>query len=113
MQISSVLLNHLIRVNLIQRIVIQCHINCIYRVRSYSYYIKCFDDTIYQLEPVTYVAQNEKDDVGQRFVESLEKQIKIIYNRFLRYSKEKNNYRGRYEKVRRGYRMSYLWWNAW
>ena len=38
---------------------------------------------------INYVAQNEEDDVGQRFVESLEKQIKIIYNRFLRYPKEK------------------------
>ena len=35
------------------------------------------------------MAQNEKDDVAQRFVESLEKQIKVIYNRFLRFPKEK------------------------
>jgi len=36
-----------------------------------------------------YVAQNEKDDVAQRFVESLEKQIKIIFNTFVRYPEEK------------------------
>ena len=36
---------------------------------SFSYYIKCFDETSYQGKPVSYTAKNEDDDVAQIFLE--------------------------------------------
>lgn len=46
---------------------------------SFCYHIKCFDDTVYNQEPVTVTAENEDDDVAQIFVDTLEKNIKDIY----------------------------------
>ena len=37
---------------------------------SFSYYIKCFDETSYQGKPVSYTAKNEDDDVAQIFLEN-------------------------------------------
>ena len=42
-------------------------------------HIKCFEDTLYSPEPVTFV---KDDDVAQIFIETLEKNIKDIYNKF-------------------------------
>ena len=43
---------------------------------SFSYYIKCFDDDIFSREPRTYTGL----DAPQKFVESLEKDVKEIAN---------------------------------
>ena len=43
---------------------------------SYSYYIKCFDDNVFSQEPKTYSGLG----ATQKFVESLEEDIKIIAN---------------------------------
>ena len=43
---------------------------------SFSYYIKCFDDNLFSREPRTYTGL----DAPQKFVESLEKDIKEIAN---------------------------------
>ena len=43
---------------------------------SYSYYIKCFDDNVFSQEPRTYT----RLDAMQKFVESLEKDVKEIAN---------------------------------
>src|SRR6218665_3123226 len=49
---------------------------------SFCYYVKCFDDSLYQQDPVTYIAKNEDDDVARVFVDSLEDTIKQIYDKF-------------------------------
>ena len=41
-----------------------------------------FDDSIYSHVSVTYTAQSEDDDVAQMFKESLEAEIKKIYQQF-------------------------------
>ena len=43
---------------------------------SYSYYIECFDDNVFSQEPKTYTGLG----ATQKFVESLEEDIKIIAN---------------------------------
>ena len=43
---------------------------------SFCYYIKCFDDKIYKPKLVSYTGE----DAAQKFVEMLEKDIKIITN---------------------------------
>ena len=48
---------------------------------SFCNYIKCFDDTVYKGEPVTYTAMSETDDVAGKFVEKVEKDIIDIYER--------------------------------
>ena len=45
---------------------------------SFSYYIKCFDDTVYEGKPVTYTAKSEDDDVVQIFLEELEEDLRCI-----------------------------------
>ena len=42
----------------------------------FCYYVKCFDDSLYQQGPVTYTADSEDDDVARVFVDSLEETIK-------------------------------------
>ena len=49
---------------------------------SFCYYVKCFDDSLYQQDPVTYTANSEDDDIAMVFVDSLEETIKQIYNQF-------------------------------
>src|SRR6218665_1773192 len=46
---------------------------------SFCYYIKCFDDSVYSHEPVSCTAKSEDDDVAQKFIDSLEENIKQIY----------------------------------
>ena len=43
---------------------------------SFCYYIKCFDDEVYEPEKVSYTGE----DAAQKFVEMLEEDIKIITN---------------------------------
>ena len=56
---------------------------------SYCYYIKCFDESVYKSKLVTYTATNERDDVAQLFVDSLEKEVKRVYNKILKFKKDK------------------------
>ena len=49
---------------------------------GYSYMIKCFDDNLFYPKLVKYTAESPDEDIPQLFIESLEKDIKEIYNRF-------------------------------
>ena len=40
---------------------------------GFCYHIKCFDDTLYSQEPVTFVKELNDDDVAQTFIDTLEK----------------------------------------
>ena len=46
--------------------------------RGFCYHIKCFDDTLYSQQPITFVKEFS-DDVAQIFMDTLEKNIKDIY----------------------------------
>ena len=48
---------------------------------GFCYHIKCFDDTLYSQEPVTFVKEHNDDDVAQIFIDTLEKNIKDIYRK--------------------------------
>ena len=47
---------------------------------AFCYHIKCFDDTLYSQQPVTFVKEFS-DDVAQIFMDTLEKNIKDIYKK--------------------------------
>ena len=49
---------------------------------SFCYYVKCFDDNVYSQDPVAYTTESKDDYVAQIFVDTLEENIKQIYNRF-------------------------------
>ena len=49
---------------------------------GFSYLIKCFDDNLFSPKLVKYTAKSPDDDISQLFIESLEKDIKEIYNKF-------------------------------
>ena len=49
---------------------------------GFCYHIKCFDDTLYFQEPVTFLKDFNDDDVAQVFIDTLEKNIKEIYKKF-------------------------------
>ena len=44
--------------------------------------MKCFDDTFYSQDPITFVKEFNDDDVAQIFIDTLEKNIKDIYKKF-------------------------------
>ena len=46
---------------------------------GFCYYIKCFNDSVYNQDPVMYTKQSEDEDVAQIFVEMLEKDLKAVY----------------------------------
>ena len=48
---------------------------------SFCYYIKCFDENVYEGKLVTYTAESETDDVAGKFVESIGKDVIDIYER--------------------------------
>ena len=48
---------------------------------GFCYHIKCFDDTLYSQQPVTFVKELSDDDVAQMFFDTLEKNIKDIYKK--------------------------------
>ena len=49
---------------------------------GFSYLIKCFDDNLFYPKLVKYTAKSPDDDIPKLFIESLEKDIKEIYNKF-------------------------------
>ena len=49
---------------------------------GFSYLIKCFDDDLFAPHLVHYTAESPNDNVPRLFIESLESDIKEIYNRF-------------------------------
>ena len=49
---------------------------------GFCYHIKCFDDTLYSQEPVTFVKEHNDDDIAQIFIDKLENKIKEIYKKF-------------------------------
>ena len=46
---------------------------------GFCYRVKCFDETLYSQEPVTFVKEFNDDDVAQIFIDTLEKNIKDIF----------------------------------
>ena len=46
---------------------------------GFCYHIKCFDDTLYSQQQVTFAKEFNDDDVAQIFIDTLEKNIKEIY----------------------------------
>ena len=46
---------------------------------GFCYHIKCFNDTLYSQQSVTFVKEFNDDDVAQIFMDTLEKNIKDIY----------------------------------
>ena len=46
---------------------------------GFCYHIKCFDDTLYSQEPVTFCKDHNNHDVAPIFIDTLEKNIKDIY----------------------------------
>ena len=53
-----------------------------HRPSGFSYLIKCFDDDILSPKLVHYTVESINDNIPQLFIESLEEDIKEIYNRF-------------------------------
>ena len=49
---------------------------------GFCYYIKCFDDSVYSQDPVIFTKESEQDDVAQIFVNTLEENIRDIYQKF-------------------------------
>ena len=49
---------------------------------GFFYHIKYFDDTLYSQQPATFVEDFNDDDVAQIFIDTLEKNIKEIYDKF-------------------------------
>ena len=45
---------------------------------GFCYHIKCFDDTLYSQQPVTFVKEFNDDNVAQIFIDTLENNIKEI-----------------------------------
>ena len=49
---------------------------------GFSYHMKCFDDTLYSQQPVIFVKEFNDEAVAQIFMDTLEKNIKEIYEKF-------------------------------
>ena len=49
---------------------------------GYSYMTKCFDDKLFKPEIYEYTAKSEDDDVPQKFVESIEESVRMLYQKF-------------------------------
>ena len=50
---------------------------------GFCYHIKCFDDTLYSQQPVTFVKEFSDDYVAQVVMDTLEKNIQDIYKKFI------------------------------
>ncbi|CAB3982832.1 Hypothetical predicted protein [Paramuricea clavata] len=50
-----------------------------HRPSGFSYTIKCMDENVYKTKFVTYTAQNKDEDIGKVFVDSLEEDLKLVY----------------------------------
>ncbi|CAB4034221.1 Hypothetical predicted protein [Paramuricea clavata] len=46
---------------------------------GFSYTVKCMDESVYETKFVTYTAQNKHEDIGRMFVDSLEENLKPVY----------------------------------
>lgn len=46
---------------------------------GFCYIIKCMDESIYPGKTVLYTMEKEGEDIGKRFVESLEEELKDVY----------------------------------
>ena len=46
---------------------------------GFCFHIKCFDDTLHSQQPFTFVKEFNYDDVAQIFMDTLEKNLKEIY----------------------------------
>ena len=46
---------------------------------GFCYIIKCMDESIYENKTVLYTAKEEGEDIGKKFVKSLEKDLKEVY----------------------------------
>ena len=49
---------------------------------GYSYLVKCFDDNIFEPKLKHYTKKSDDENIGLRFKESLEKEVKEIYKEF-------------------------------
>ena len=49
---------------------------------GFCYYIKCFNDRVFSQEPVIYTQKSEDEDIAQIFVDSLEKDVIDLYEKF-------------------------------
>ena len=49
---------------------------------GFCYYIKCFDKSVYTSKLIAYTKKSEDEDISKIFVETLEKNIREIYNEF-------------------------------
>ena len=49
---------------------------------GFCYKIVCFDKNLSDQKPVLYRAKNENEDIGEKFVEMLEEDIKRIHKKF-------------------------------
>ena len=48
----------------------------------FCYHIKCFDDTLYSQEPITFAKEYNDDSIAQIFIDTLWKNINEIYKQF-------------------------------
>ena len=51
-------------------------------IKQYQKHIKCFDDTLYSQQPITFAKELKDDHVAQIFIDTLDKNIKDIYKKF-------------------------------
>ena len=49
---------------------------------GFCYHLKCFENTLYSQQQVTFVKEFNDDDLAKIFVDILEKNIKDIYKKF-------------------------------
>ena len=49
---------------------------------GFCYHIRCFDDTLYSQQPVTFINEFNDDDVAQIFIDKLEMNNQNIYKNF-------------------------------
>ncbi len=50
-----------------------------HRPSGFCYTIKCFDESVYKTKTVQYTMMSPDEDIGRKFVESLESELPIIY----------------------------------
>ncbi|CAB3987042.1 uncharacterized transposon-derived, partial [Paramuricea clavata] len=71
-----------------------------HRPSGFSYTIKCMDKNVYKTKFITYTAQNKDEDIGKIFVNSLEENLKPVYEILKKVTpismteKDKKNYTG-------------------
>ena len=56
---------------------------------SFCYYIKCYDDQLYSSKLVTSTIKKDDDDVVGALIDSLESNVKDIYDKFFKFPKKK------------------------